>query len=122
MTRAEQKARFVNMVAAYDHNHNRMSKISRDMILKAEAITRADRPKQRQYGRHKATWTGADERYFLDRFFELEASRQAEITSLQSKMRRQAAGIETLAHKIGLNDPPNLKSIPPIHPGICLPR
>ena len=122
MNRAEQKAQFENMVAAYKHNHNRLSKISRDMVRKAEAITLEDQPKKRHNGRHKATWTGADERYYLDRFFEVEANRKKEIEALSGKMQRQRSAIEQLSAKLGLNDPPHLRDIPVVHPGIWLPR
>lgn len=122
MTREDQKARLDRMVAAYKHNHNRLAGISADMRRKAEAITLEDRPKQRHNGRHKATWTGADERYFLDRFFEMEANRKREIEALSGKMQRQRSAIEQLWVKLGLNDLPELKGIPVVHPGIWLPR
>lgn len=122
MTRAELLLQLDRMVDAYKQNHNRLAKISRDMTRKAEAITRADRPKQRQYGRHAATWTGTDERYYLDQFFKMEDKRKREIETLKGKLERQRTAIEELSLKLGLNDPPDVRDIPVVHPGIWLPR
>ncbi|MDD9908541.1 MAG: hypothetical protein OXR62_02510 [Ahrensia sp.] len=117
MTRQEQMAQLDSMIAAYHHNHNRLECIAHDMRKKAEAITRRDRPKKRQYGRNSATWTGADEAYFLERFFDLEDERRIEIVTLSAKMTRQAAAIEALVSKLGLNDPPGLPGVPLVYPG-----
>lgn len=106
------------MIKAYDHNHNRFAQIIEDMRNNAELVTRTDRPKTRQYSRNKATWTGADEEYYLTKFFELVEIRKSELASLKAKMQRQACAIKALVKKHGFNRPPELRTIPPVHPGI----
>lgn len=122
MSRAEQLAQLETMVAAYKHNHNRLAKIAGDMRRKAEAITVQARPKVRQYGRNKATWTGADEDYYLARFFELQETRSREISALKHKLQRQRRAIEQIVSKLGLNDGPKLRNAPVVHPGLFIRR
>lgn len=122
MTREEKLDALKRMVAAYEHNHNRMAAIAQSLRKRAEAMTLEERPKQRHNGRHKATWTGADERHYLNRFFELQERSGAEIASLLRKLERQRLAIHALARKLGLNDPPDLADALVIHPGFWLPR
>lgn len=120
MNREERLAAFERMLAAYHHNHNRMARIGHELRARAEAITLRDRPKRRQYGRNKATWTGADEDYYLARFFELKAERGTEIKTLTRKIKRQAVAINAQFTKLRLNDPPDLPTCPIIHPGVFI--
>lgn len=110
------------LLAAFIHNHNRLAKIAEDLRQKAERQTRNARTKKRQYGRNKATWTGADEEYYLTCFFELERERQREICALQGKLERQRQAILGFSKKLRQNNPPHLKQSPVIHPGFYLQR
>ena len=78
MTRESHLAGLKRMVSAFEKNRNRMAAIAHHLRRRAEGMTLKARPKQGYNGRHKATWTGADERYYLARFFELEAQHSAE--------------------------------------------
>ena len=122
MTREKKLDELKRMVAAFEHNHNRMAATAQSLRKRAESMTLEARPKKRHNGRHKATWTGADERFYLDRFFELEERSGAEIASLSHKLERQRLAINALVRKLGLNDRPDLAETPRIHAGIWLPR
>ena len=122
MIRGQKLDELNRIVTAFEHNRNRMAAIAASLRKRAEAMTLEARPKQRHNSCHKATWTGADERYYLARFFELKEGSGAEVASLSRKLERQRLAIHALVRKLGMNDAPDLAHTPRIHPGIWLPR
>ena len=68
--------------------------IVRQIATRAERRVRSQRPKARQFGRGRSTWSMADERAYQHELLALTFERQAEIDALSRKLGRQDDAIQ----------------------------
>lgn len=101
----ELRAELVRMRAAQAVTVGHLDHIRLQMEREAEDAVIAFRPKARQFGRGRTTWSPADEREYRARLRLLEAGRAGEISALVSKGDRQGAAIAAFLRKHRFNDP-----------------
>lgn len=104
------KAELERMERGLADTRRNLALIEHALRKRAEVTTMRVRPKQRQYGRHAVTWTGADEREYRRILGELMDRAAAEIDRLRRRTERQEAAIMSLRSKYGVNaERPNLR-------------
>ena len=74
--------------------------ICRQIATRAERRVRSQRPKARQFGRGRSTWSLADERAYQHELLALTSERQAEIDALSRKLNRQDDAIQITTRRL----------------------
>ena len=102
----ELRVQLVRMRAALAVTAGHLDHIRLQMEQEAEDTVIAVRPKARQFGRGRTTWSPPDEREYRSRLRLLQARRAGEIVALVGKADRQQAAIAAFLRKHRFNDPP----------------
>jgi hypothetical protein len=97
-------APLARMEARLAHTRRNIAKIERRISDQAEKETVRRRSKRRQYGRHAATWTGADEAAYQRIYHDLaDGPHHAELNRLKRKAERQDRAVMGFRLKHGVN-------------------
>ena len=98
-------ARMIAALAVIEAHHRR---VWERLEVQAEDTVVSVRPKQRQYGRGRTTWTDADEREYVRQLQRLEAAHRGELVALARKAARQRAAIADFHARHRFNEPLDL--------------
>lgn len=94
MTAVTRRVRIARMEAAQRQNAQHLDLILRQIGLRAERLTIAEKAKSRSGGRTGSRWTRADEQLYQHHVDRLTFERRGEIEALSRKLKRQETALD----------------------------